>query len=94
MKKTITITFCLLALCWSIWGMWKMSTPSKRIDLGVAEQQKIYSMEKVVYLDNKPLLPCDENIETRICTYSCAPDGLCIFIPSKIMNQYKFNKIK
>ena len=92
MKKIITIVLCLLAVLWSLWGMWRMSTPLKRIDLGVSEQQKLYSSEKVVYLDNKPLLPCSEDIETRICTYSCAPDGLCIFIPTAIIDKYNFDK--
>lgn len=92
MKKTITLVICLLAVAWSAWTMWILAIPERKIELGITEQQKIYSSEKVVYLDNKPVLPCSEDIETSICTFSCAPDGLCLFIPTKVMDKYNFDK--
>lgn len=87
-KNILVYVFSALAIMWSVWAMWRFSGP--RLELGLTEQQKIYSFEPTVYLDDKPLPSCSEDIETRVCRYSCAPDGLCIFVPREIMKQYKF----
>lgn len=94
MKKEILIiliTVCGLAILWSFWSMWRLSTPVAKIELGLTEQRKIYTAEPTVYLDDKPLPPCSEDIETRICVFSCAPEGICVFVPREIMEKYNFN---
>jgi hypothetical protein len=93
MKKPINVnaiiyTCCILAILWSIGLAWRFISP--RLELGIAEQRKIYSSEMTVYLDDKPLPPCSEDIETRVCIYSCAPDGVCVFVPSELIKQYNF----
>jgi len=88
-KNVISYTVCGLAVFWSIALVWQLFTP--KLELGIVEQRKIYSSEMTVYLDNKPLPICSEDIETRVCIYSCAPDGVCVFVPNELVKQYKFD---
>ena len=86
MEKKINLiiyTICGLAILWSIALIWQFFTP--RLSLGITEQRKIYSFEPIIYLDNKPLPACSADIETRVCRFSCAPDGACVFIPREII---------
>ncbi len=81
-------TVCGLAILWSMALIWVFFTP--RLNLGIVEQRKINDLEMTVYLDNKPLPACSEDIETRVCRYSCAPDGVCVFVPNELIKKYKF----
>ncbi|MEK6819536.1 MAG: hypothetical protein AABY10_06420 [Nanoarchaeota archaeon] len=83
-------TLCLLAVFWSGFLMWKFAPPDLTMNLGLAEQQKVKSFEPVVYLDDEILPACSEDIETRVCMYSCAPDGICVFVPKEIIKKYNF----
>ena len=90
-KSLITVSVIILSLMWSAWLMAiKWAPPDLTMNLGIAEQQKIYAFEPTIYLDNKPLPSCSDDIETRVCTYSCAPDGVCIFVPRELITKYKF----
>lgn len=60
-----------------------------RLDLGLAWQRNVYDYDTVVYLKDKVLVPCTEKSE-EICKFSCAPEGLCVFIPGKIVKDHKF----
>lgn len=77
-------------IIWSFFAMWKYAPPDLTMNLGLTEQQEIYSFEPVIYLDNNPLPACSEDIETRVCRYSCDPDGVCVFIPRELIKKYKF----
>ena len=61
-----------------------------RLDVSVAKQQKVYGSDFTVYIDNKLLESCSENDEDKICKYSCAPDGVCVFIPNKVVEKLEF----
>ena len=97
--KIVVMTGCALAVVWSFWFF----IPRPVLQLGLTQQQKIWSSDMTVYLDNKPLPNCGDSgttstlernsntpIATVICKYSCAPDGLCIFIPNSIIKNFKF----
>ena len=87
-QNVIVYTGCGLAVLWSVALIWQFFVP--KLNLGITEQRKIYNSEIAVYLDNKPLPICSEDIETRVCIYSCAPDGACVFIPNELIKKYKF----
>ena len=70
-------------------GFSKSTTVESRLDLGVAQQRNVYSYDTTVYLKDKILEACTDESKV-ICKYSCAPEGLCIFIPNKIVDDYKF----
>ena len=61
-----------------------------RLDIGVAQQQKVYGSDFTVYVENKLLEACKEEDEDKICKYSCAPEGVCVFIPAKVAGKMKF----
>lgn len=88
----VVSVFCLLAVVWSFWAMAKFYKPDLKLNLGVAEQRNVWDQELVVYLDNKPLPGCSEEIETRVCVFACAPAGSCLFIPMELIDKYEFNK--
>lgn len=62
---------------------------SRKVNLDITQQQHVYSYDTEVYLEDKKLGDCAEK-DTKVCKYSCAPDGLCIFIPNKIVKDFSF----
>ena len=63
---------------------------SRRINLDITQQQHVYSYDTEVYLEDRKLENCSEKKEEYVCKFSCAPDGLCIFVPNKIVKDFSF----
>ena len=63
---------------------------SRKLNLDITQQRHIYSYDTEVFLEDKKLEPCEKDKEERVCKFSCAPDGLCIFVPNKIVKDFDF----
>ena len=63
---------------------------SRKINLDITQQRHIFSYDTEIYLEDKKLENCEKDKETRVCKFSCAPDGLCIFVPNKIVKDFSF----
>ena len=63
---------------------------SRKVNLDITHQQHIYSYDTEVYLEDKKLEACREKKEDKVCKFSCAPDGLCVFVPNKIVKDFSF----
>ena len=83
----IFIAFVLGSLAVSINAVPEIS---RKVNLDITHQRHIYSYDTEVFLEDKKLEPCEKDKEERVCKFSCAPDGLCIFVPNKIVEDFDF----
>ena len=63
---------------------------SRKFNFDITQQRHVFSYDTEVYLEDKKLENCSEKEEKHICKFSCAPDGLCIFVPKEIVEDFKF----
>ena len=70
------IVLTILALA-ALWNKTPLEIPPAEVKVEIATP----TQEAIVYYDTIKLPDCGKNNELP-CAFSCAPDGMCVFIPN------------
>ena len=94
MEKTLITSAILLFIAFGLGAIATSMTSipiiSHRVNLDITHQRHVFAYDTEVYLEDKKLENCTEKKETKVCKFSCAPDGLCIFVPNRIVKDFSF----
>jgi len=72
----VIIASTVVALA-ALWNKTPLETPPAEVKVEIATP----TQETIVYYDTVKLPDCAKN-DKLPCAYSCAPDGICVFIPN------------